>query len=260
MQNSIDAIREYWNSHLNCTQFVVDKRIIVGSEEFYDIVEKYARSRASYKAKLLKEFSAGCKGKKLLEVGCGLGVDLARLGKLGFDVTGIDLAPVAVELAGNYLKRQKISGLTMLQNAEQMDFADKSFDAVYSCGVLQHTPDIGKAISEMIRVLRPEGKMLVILYHRHSWFFLLHRLTGVNIEFEDKDAPIINTYTRKEMKALFQGLRRTKVTCEYCYPNPTRRKGMLPILFNHCFVPASKIVPSVVMRHFGWHLVLTGVK
>ena len=260
MNNSVDKVRDYWNSHLNCTQFIGNKDVSIGSDEFYSLLADYIVERHGYKDELLEEFARGCEGKKLLEVGCGLGVELVRLGKLGFDVTGIDLAPKAVELAGSYLKRLKVNGRAMVQNVERLDFPGESFDAVYSSGVIQHTLDIRKAISEMIRVLRPGGKMLIILYHRHSWFFLLHKLTGVNIEFDDKDAPIINAYTRKELKLLFAGLSDINISCEYCYPKRTKRSGMLAMLYNYIFVPGAKIIPSVIMKKLGWHLVLTGVK
>ena len=255
-----DAVRDYWNSHLNLSQFVPDQSIRVGSDEFYRVVERTILERHEYKTRLLEEFAKGSDGKTLLEVGCGLGVELGRLGKLGFDVTGIDLAPAAVDLAGRYLKRLHVKGRTRVQNAEEMDFPDKSFDAVYSSGVIQHTPDIRKAIAEMFRVLRPGGKMMVILYHRRSWFYLLHKLTGVNIEFGDKDAPIINAYTRRELRSLFGNLRNIKIACEYYYPLQTNRTGLLSIVYNYAFVPGIKILPVGLIKHFGWHLVLTGVK
>jgi ubiquinone/menaquinone biosynthesis C-methylase UbiE len=258
--HSIDTIREYWNSHLNLTQFLDPKDINLDPEYFYHVIEQRIRDRHAYKYELLRDFSNGCQGKKLLEVGCGLGVELAWLGKFGFDVTGIDLAPAAVERAAGHLRRLNINGRTIVQNVEQMQFADESFDAIYSSGVLQHTPDIQRAIGEMIRVLRPGGKMLIILYHRHSWFYCLQRLTHTNIEFDDRDAPIINAYTRNEVKLLFSKLRNIMVTCEYFRPKPTNKTGFVPLLYNYGFVPGSRIIPSVIMKNFGWHLVLTGVK
>lgn len=260
MKDSTAPVREYWDSHLNCTQFLADPRISVGSAKFYEFLENYIGDRHEYKDRLLEEFAAGQKGRHLLEVGCGLGIELARLAKLGFDVTGIDLSFKAVDMAWRYLKSQQLPGRTLVQNAEELGFPDESFDAIYSSGVIQHTPNITRAISEMIRVLRPGGRILIILYHRHSWFYLLHKLTGVNIEFEDQDAPIINAYTRREVKLLFSKLRNIVVTCEYFRPKPTNKTGVLPLLYNYGFVPGSQIIPSVVMKNFGWHLVLTGVK
>ena len=85
-------------------------------------------------------------------------------------------------------------------------------------------------------------------------------LNYVNIEFEDNDAPIINAYTRKEMKLLFAGLNDFNISCKHLYPKRTKRSGMLAMLFNYIFVPGAKILPTFVMKNFGWHLVLTGVK
>ena len=260
MEPTITDVRQYWNSHLNCTQFLKTPDFSLGSDDFYEELENTVLRRYAYKFTLLEEFAKGCEGQTLLEVGCGLGIELGKLGKLGFDVTGIDLAPAAVDLAGRYLKRLHVKGRTRVQNAEQMDFPDESFDAVYSSGVIQHTPDIRKAIAEMFRVLRPGGKMMVILYHRRSWFYLLHKLTGVNIEFGDKDAPIINAYTRQELRSLFGNLRNVKIDCEHYYPLPTNRTGLLSVVYNYAFVPGIKIVPVGLIKHFGWHLVLTGVK
>jgi len=258
--HSIDDVREYWNSHLNLTQFLDQSNVDIDSERFYHDIERHIRARHTYKDKLLRDFSHGCEGKKLLEVGCGLGVELAWLGQLGFDVTGIDLAPAAAQFAADHLKRLNLNGRAIVQNVEHMEFPDESFDAVYSSGVLHHTPDIQRAIAEILRVLKPGGKVLVILYHRHSWFYLLHKLTRINIEFGDEDAPIINTYAKTQVKSLFRGLRIAEVDVEYYYPNPTKKRGFLPFLFNHLFVAGSRVMPPALMKPLGWHLVVTGAK
>jgi len=259
MKYSIEEVREYWNSHLNCTQFLIDKRVTIGSDEFYCLLEESMR-RYRYKEKLFSQLANECEGQRLLEIGCGLGIELAKLGQLGFDVTGIDLSTRAVQLSDNYLKRRKVKGRTLVQNAEKMAFSDDTFDVVYSSGVLQHTPNIYNAISEIWRVLKPSGKVLIVLYHRNSWFYLLHKLSRTKIEFEDEDAPIINAYTRTELKSLFSRFRNVKISCEYFHPEHTKRQGLLPILFNSIFIPIMKVIPSVISRQFGWHLVLVGIK
>lgn len=257
---SIDDVREYWNSHLNCTQFLGPVSAQVGSDEFYDTLQATLFDRYTYKKALLAEFARGHHGETLLEIGCGLGLELGYLGQHGFDVTGIDLAPAAAELAGRHLNRLKVTGRTLVQNVEMLEFPDHSFDAIYSSGVIQHTPNIYKAIKQMMRVLRPGGRMLIILYHRHSWFYLLHKLAGTNIEFSDRDAPIINTYSRADLRGLFSKLRDIRIDTEYYYPVPTNRKGVLASLFNRVLVPVTKRIPSTIMKQFGWHLVLTGIK
>jgi ubiquinone/menaquinone biosynthesis C-methylase UbiE len=259
MSYDVDDIQKYWDSHLNLTQFINSPDVSVGSDEFYRILES-SLDRYGYKDRVLKNFAKGSKGQRLLEVGCGLGLELAKLAQLGFHVTGVDLAPKAVELCNQYLKRKKLSGEAIVQNAEQLDFPDETFDAVYSSGVLQHTPNIQKAIDEIWRTLKPGSKILIILYHRHSWFYLLHKISGVNVEFESDDAPIINAYTRAELHRLFSKFKSIHIECEYYYPTPTRRKGALPFFFNRVFIPVARITPRALIKSFGWHLVLTAYK
>lgn len=255
----IEDVRGYWDAHLNLTQFIAHGEAEVGSDEFYRLLSN-TLGRYEYKPALLREFARGREGQRLLEVGCGLGLELGELSKLGFVVTGIDLAPNAVSVANNYLARLGLPGEAQVENAERLSFEDEAFDAAYSCGVLQHTPDIHRAIGEIWRVLRPGGAILIILYHRYSWFNLLRRLSRTNVEFESDDAPIINTYTRSELRALFSRFRDIDIQCEYYYPRQTPRKGLLPFLFNTVFVPAMRAVPRPVARRFGWHLVLTARK
>jgi ubiquinone/menaquinone biosynthesis C-methylase UbiE len=260
MNPTIEEVRAYWDSHLNCTQFLSDVKLPWRSEEFYRAIETYIGEHHAYKKNLLADLLKKCNGKKLLEVGCGLGVELAWLGCLGFEVTGIDLSPTAVNLANQHLSRRKINGQASVQNVEHLEFPDETFDAVYSSGVLQHTPDMETAIHEIMRVLKPGGSVLVILYHRRSWFYMLHRLTGVKIEFSDEDAPIIKTFTKKEVEILFKDLRNRHITLEYFYPRRTAKRGVLALLFNYIFVPGARVLPHFLVKRFGWHIVLTGIK
>lgn len=259
MTYSVEDVRAYWDSHLNLTQFLESENVAIGSDRFWDLLETSMR-RYPYKDALFRRLFEGRAGRALLEIGCGLGIELGQLGKLGFDVTGVDLAPTAVGLCNHYLARRQIRGRACVQNAESLEFADASFDVVYSSGVLQHTPDIERAIGEIRRVLRKNGRILIILYHRHSWFYILHKLSGVNVEFEAQDAPIINAYTKKELRKLFSAFRQVDIECEYYYPKPTKRTGLPAALFNRVFVPGVSALPGALVKRFGWHLVLTAVK
>lgn len=258
-RSSLEEVRRYWDSHLNLTQFLDVDEVAVGSDEFYVRLGE-TLTRYEYKGRVLREFARGSAGEKLLEIGCGLGTELAELGRLGFDVTGIDLAPSAVRVCDEHLARNGIAGEARAMNAESLDFPDRTFDAVYSSGVLQHTPDIDRAIAEIRRVLKPGGRILIILYHRHSWFYLLHRLSGANVEFDSDDAPIVNSYTKNELRQLFASFRDLAIESEYYRPLPTRRHGVLPLVYNRVFVPAARMVPRAAIQRFGWHLVLSARK
>ena len=56
-----------------------------------------------------------------------------------------------------------------MENAEHLSFDDRAFDIVYSLGVLHHTPEPKLAFDEVHRVLKPNGKAIIMLYHKNSF-------------------------------------------------------------------------------------------
>jgi SAM-dependent methyltransferase len=108
-------------------------------------------------------------GKKVLEVGVGLGADHQRFAEAGADLTGIDLTPRAVEHTARRLAAFGLKSDVRVMDAENLDFPDGTFDVVYSWGVLHHSPDTPKAIREVYRVLKPGGEARVMIYHKYSF-------------------------------------------------------------------------------------------
>jgi ubiquinone/menaquinone biosynthesis C-methylase UbiE len=106
----------------------------------------------------------------VLEIGCGLGTDLVKFARCGARVTGVDLSARSVELVQQRLVLEGLEGDVRVADAAALPFSDRSFDVVYSWGVLHHTPDTVRAASELFRVLRPGGRFCVMLYARRSWF------------------------------------------------------------------------------------------
>ncbi len=83
--------------------------------------------------------------------------------------TGVDLMEAALDATRRHFATLGLSGMFRPENAQCLSFADGSFDMVYSHGVLHHTPNPGAAIDEVHRVLKPGGRAVVMLYHRHSF-------------------------------------------------------------------------------------------
>jgi ubiquinone/menaquinone biosynthesis C-methylase UbiE len=115
---------------------------------------------------LTRDYFARFAGKQVLEIGCGAGPASCLFAESGAHVTGIDLTEAGVEMA-----RRHTAGLDVKverMDAEQMSFADASFDHVFSWGVLHHTSDSERAFAEVARVLRPGGTALIMVYNRAS--------------------------------------------------------------------------------------------
>jgi ubiquinone/menaquinone biosynthesis C-methylase UbiE len=111
-------------------------------------------------------------GKRVLEVGCGTGLLLARLAPHAASAVGIDLSPGMLELARG-------RGLEVHEgSATALPFEDASFDVVCSFKVLAHVPDIELALREVGRVLRPGGVAVLEFYNRRSLRYLARLAAG----------------------------------------------------------------------------------
>jgi ubiquinone/menaquinone biosynthesis C-methylase UbiE len=97
------------------------------------------------------------RGRHVLEIGVGLGADHQRYAEAGAVLYGIDLTERAVEHTRRRLTSFGLSSELMVGDAEALPFPDESFDLVYSWGVLHHTPNTPKAVTEVHRVLKRGG-------------------------------------------------------------------------------------------------------
>jgi arsenite methyltransferase len=105
------------------------------------------------------------KGETVLDIGCGAGVDalLAAMmtGPSG-KVFGIELIPEMLKRAEENLALTDFKNVALKQaSAENLPFADREFDVVISNGVFNLVPDKNRALSEVWRVLRPEGRLMI---------------------------------------------------------------------------------------------------
>ena len=102
--------------------------------------------------------------KDILSVGCGPAIIETGLSEHGFNITGLDISKEALDQAPDNIR-------TIVGSAENMDFADSSFDAVIYVASVQFIEKYKEAIKQTARVLRPGGKLLAILLNPESDFF-----------------------------------------------------------------------------------------
>lgn len=155
----------------------------VGTKEFFDEVTAYRYSIEPHIADIVRfERWAGC---SVLEAGCGIGTDGARLAEVGASYTGLDASAPALALARQRFALDGLAGEFVLGSVTTLPFADASFDLVFSHGVIHHIADTDKAVSEFHRVLKPGGRVLVMVYNRRSFnyyvtiMFLRRLLVGL---------------------------------------------------------------------------------
>lgn len=161
------AVHDFWNAAACGETLYLDHAAADG-------YERQARIRYELEP-YIAEFAdfTGSHGKRVFEIGVGLGADHQRFAQSGALLTGIDLTETAIS---HTKKRFDILGLDSqltVGDAESLPFADDSFDVVYSWGVLHHSPDTPRAISEVHRVLAADGVARVMIYHKWSMVGLM---------------------------------------------------------------------------------------
>ena len=244
---TIDDVRDYWNRHIHDFEITHHP---VGSRGFFDDLDQYHFEKLHHLLRLV-DFD-GWRGRRVIEVGCGAGVDLARFAKGGADVTGVDLALSAIDLARANFEQQGLRGEFRVADGEQLPFPDASYDLVYAHGVVQYTTNPQRLVDECRRVLRPGGEAVFQVYNRHSWLNALSKLTQVGLEHED--APVILKFSIGEFRRLLSGFREVRIVPERFPVRSRLHRGWKGALYNSVFVGGFNAVPRLLVRRFGWHL------
>ena len=196
-----ERVRAFWQEH-PCGSKFSDAEI--GTREFFDRVEAH-RYEKEWHIPVAAQF-ASTRGLKVLEIGCGVGTDGLQFARGGATYTGVDLTEAAVDLARKNFESAGVPGEFRVADAENLDFADGSFDVAYSHGVLHHTPDIAAAVREVHRVLKPGGRAIVMLYHRGSYNYRIGirvlRRAGAGLLRSAGGIKIVNRLTGEPVESL----------------------------------------------------------
>jgi SAM-dependent methyltransferase len=119
---------------------------------------------------MIPEFAGfnGHKREKVLEIGVGLGADHQRWAEGGAVLWGIDLTERAIRRSKERFRLFGLDSTLLVGSAEHLPFPNDFFDVVYSWGVVMVTPNPATAVAEILRVLKPGGTALLMVYHYYS--------------------------------------------------------------------------------------------
>ena len=242
-----EAVREYWNRHIHDLEIT---RHPVGSRGFFDDLDQYHFEKLHHLLRLVA--FDGYRGRSVLEVGCGAGVDLARFAKGGAQVTGVDLAASAIDLARANFEQQGLQGRFDVADGERLPFPDTSFDLVFAHGVVQYTANPQRLVEECHRVLKPGGEAVFQVYNRISWLNALSKLMKVGLEHDD--APVILKFSIGEFRRLVATFEDVTIVPER-FPVASRlHGGWKGAVYNRLFVGTFNALPRALVSRFGWHL------
>lgn len=161
-------------------------------------------------------------GEKVLEIGAGMGTDLAQFALGGAIVTDLDLSLGHLEHTRTNFRLRGLQGEFRQGDGETLPFPDNTFDVVYSNGVIHHTPNTVGVIRDIHRVLKPGGKAIIMVYAEHSlhyWRQLVYKLglekrlldqvsvgeiMSQHVEISEHDSrPLVKVYTAARLKRMF---------------------------------------------------------
>jgi len=157
------AVQEFWHEK-PCDSDTSDKTLY--SLEHLSDIEGQRYSLQSHIRDLLD--SVDFAGKQVLEIGTGVGTDARAIISGGGRYHGINVDAGSSDATRRAIEAFGLSGDVRQASALQIPFSDNTFDIVYSFGVLHHIPEVGRAIDEIRRVLKPGGLLVLMLYNKPS--------------------------------------------------------------------------------------------
>jgi len=267
---TIDEVRQYWDRRPCNLRHSPQP---VGTRAYFDEVE----ARKYFVEPHIPRFAEfeRWRGKKVLEIGCGIGTDTVNFARHGADVTAVDLSANSLEVAR---KRVDVCGLAdrvrfFTGSAEELtSFVPKeSYDLIYSFGVIHHTPHPQRVLDEARQYAAAGSTLKVMVYHRYSWkvlwivlgygkgrFWRTAELVARNSEAQT-GCPVTYTYSRREARRLVEsrGFRVTDLFVDHIFPY------RIADYVKYRYVKAWpwSWLPHPAFRwlekRFGWHLCLT---
>lgn len=247
------AIRDYWDIHIHDLEIATQP---VGSAGFFQELDAYRYDKLRYLPEVVNFPSY--RGKTVLEVGCGVGIDLVRFARAGARVTGVDLSSVSISLARKNFEQNGLAADLRVMNGEALQFDDNSFDVVYAHGVLQYTEDPQAMVRQLHRVLKPGGEAIMMVYNKYSWLNALSKV--MKVELEHEDAPVLRKFSIGEFRRLLSPFHRVRIAPER-FPVKTRlHHGLKARLYNDVFVGSFQLLPKSIVRPLGWHIMAYATK
>ncbi len=262
----IDQVRDYWDARPCNIRHSLKP---VGTREYFKEVE----ARKYLVEPHIPRFAdfPRWRGKKVLEIGCGIGTDTINFARAGAQVTAVDLSGESLEVAR---QRAQVFGVPVQfyqADAEELTqvVPVERYDLVYSFGVVHHTPNPERAIAQMSRYLDRDGILKLMVYHRHSWkvfwilmtfgwgaFWRLDELVARSSEAQT-GCPVTYTYTRKTIHDLVSEFQILDLEVDHIFPY--RLADYLNYQYRQVWY-FRHLPPSWfrwLEKRWGWHLLVT---
>ena len=269
-QTAIDAVRDYWNARPCNIRHSLKP---IGERDYYLEV----RQRKHFIEPHIPGFAefAKWKGKRVLEVGCGLGTASFCFAEAGAEMTSVDLSSKSLEIAEQGARALGLGDRITFAVADAEHIAETlphaHYDLIYSFGVIHHTPHPDAALAQIRKLVKLGGTLKVMVYHRYSWKVLWLIMTEGKGRFWRADeiiarnseaqtgCPVTYSYSRSSAREWVErhGFKVEDIYVDHVFPY------RIPDYVQYRYVKTwyFRILPKPLFRAFerifGWHLMVT---
>ena len=250
---SIDTIKKYWNDR-PCN--VKHSKEEIGTKKYFDEVEKKKLTVEPH----IKTFSNfdEWNGKKVLEIGCGLATAGINFASHGADYTGVELSDESLKLAKKRFDVYQMQGKFFSGNAEHLStfVPIKTYDLIYSFGVIHHSPNPEKIISEIKKYMNENSILKIMLYAKNSWKNYMIE-AGLDQPEAQYGCPIVHTYTKSDIVDLLEGYDIISIEQDHIFPYQVEPYKRGKYIKQPWFESMPLEMFKSLEKNLGWHLLIT---
>jgi len=253
---SIEEVAAYWNAR-PCN--LRHSPAPVGTREYFDGVE----ARKYFVEPHIPSFAEfeRWKGKRVLEIGCGIGTDAVNFARAGAVYTGLELSSESLALTSQRFDVFGLEGELLEGDAERAAdiLGDRKFDLIYSFGVIHHTPNPGSVLRAARRLIADEGVLKIMVYAKGSWKDVMIA-AGLDQPEAQAGCPIAFRYSREEGQKLLTdaGFETVEIDQTHIFPYVIEKYVNYEYEVQPWFAAMPPRMFEALERGMGWHLLLTG--
>lgn len=249
---TIDDVRGYWNRR-PCN--LRHSAAPVGTREYFDQVEA-RKYMIEPHIPLFSEFEKW-RGRKVLEIGCGIGTAAVSFARAGADYTGVELSEESLALTRQRFGVYGLEGRFFSANAEELSAVVpvQAYDLVYSFGVIHHSPRPERIVAEVRKYMGAHSEFRLMLYARNSWKNIMIE-AGFDQPEAQSGCPIAFTYSRDDVRSLLKDFRVLDMRQEHIFPYMVEKY----VRYEYELQPWFKAMPremfAALERALGWHMLI----
>jgi SAM-dependent methyltransferase len=200
-------------------------------------------------------------GKRVLEIGCGIGSDAEEFAKHGADYVGIDISAESISMCRQRFDVLGLEGEFYVHNCDHGLEQFGEFDLAYSYGVLHHYPNITRSVNFINQALVTGGEFRFMVYAKNSWKYAMIQ-KGLDQFEAQAGCPYAEAYTESQIQNLLSptkwSIERLRQSHCFMYNVEEYKKGNY--VLEPWFEAMPEAVREAVCEYLGWHLLVKAKK